>query len=253
MRAISLILFPVLLMNAGIQAADITFQSSARQTALLELYTSEGCSSCPPAESWLSRLKESPGLWLDFVPLAFHVDYWDRLGWRDPWGATEFSNRQRGYAALWRSESIYTPAFAANGAERRDWSPLARAPGPAKANPGVLKAITSDSVHWRVLFTPSTPGLTDYEVHAAVLGGGLISSVQAGENRGRQLAHDFAVLTLANASVAFHSGMAQGEFALAAPKLSAENSLALAVWITPKGRLEPIQATGGWLRQAAAK
>ncbi len=71
-------------------AAPITFQSSETQTSLLELYTSEGCSSCPPAETWLSRLKESPGLWKDFVPVAFHVDYWDYLGWRDPWSSKTF-------------------------------------------------------------------------------------------------------------------------------------------------------------------
>ena len=103
------------------QTASITFQSSEAQTALLELYTSEGCSSCPPAESWLSRLKESPGLWKDFVPLAFHVDYWDYLGWRDPWAAREFSERQRAYAQGWRSENVYTPGFVLNGKEWRDW------------------------------------------------------------------------------------------------------------------------------------
>src|SRR6266853_2095647 len=66
-----------------LSASPITFQSSETQTTLIELYTSEGCSSCPPAETWLSRLKESPALWKDFVPLAFHVDYWDYFGWRE--------------------------------------------------------------------------------------------------------------------------------------------------------------------------
>ena len=66
-------------------AAPVTFASTARQTSLLELYTSEGCSSCPPAEAWLSGLKDNPGLWRDFVPVAFHVDYWNYLGWRDKW------------------------------------------------------------------------------------------------------------------------------------------------------------------------
>src|SRR6187401_2558536 len=58
--------------------------SGSARASLLELYTSEGCSSCPPAEAWLSSLKDEPRLWRDFVPMAFHVDYWDRLGWRDP-------------------------------------------------------------------------------------------------------------------------------------------------------------------------
>src|SRR5205814_363291 len=62
--------------------ADQILESGPQKTHLLELYTSEGCSSCPPAESWMSKLKAEPRLWKDFVPVAFHVDYWDRLGWR---------------------------------------------------------------------------------------------------------------------------------------------------------------------------
>src|SRR5580700_10527630 len=103
----------VLGMLAGLsaQAAPIQFQSAEAQTALVELYTSEGCSSCPPSESWLSRLKEKPGLWNEFVPVAFHVDYWDYLGWRDKWSNKQFSDRQRAYAGVWASENIYTPEF----------------------------------------------------------------------------------------------------------------------------------------------
>ena len=95
----------------------ITFQSTDEQTSLLELFTSEGCSSCPPAETWLSGLKAAPGLWKEFVPVAFHVDYWDYLGWRDPWGAKTFSLRQHAYAKTWRIDSVYTPAFILNGKE----------------------------------------------------------------------------------------------------------------------------------------
>jgi len=61
----------------------LKFSSRKRKAALLELYTSEGCSSCPPADRWLRKLTQASGLWHDFVPLGFHVDYWDRLGWYD--------------------------------------------------------------------------------------------------------------------------------------------------------------------------
>jgi len=90
--------------------------------ALLELFTSEGCSSCPPAETWLSGLRSAPGLWKEFVPASFHVDYWDYLGWRDPWASKIFSYRQRDYAQSWHSDSIYTPGFVLNGREWRSWS-----------------------------------------------------------------------------------------------------------------------------------
>src|SRR5438874_1495113 len=65
------------------RADDLTFTSKSSGTHLLELFTSEGCSSCPPAEAWLGTLKSNDRLWQDFVPIAFHVDYWDRLGWKD--------------------------------------------------------------------------------------------------------------------------------------------------------------------------
>src|SRR5436190_11363063 len=92
-------------------SAPLRFESPERQTALLELYTSEGCSSCPPAETWFSKLKNAPGLWTNFVPVAFHVDYWNRLGWRDKFSDAQFSERQRAYAQLWSAENIYTPEF----------------------------------------------------------------------------------------------------------------------------------------------
>jgi hypothetical protein len=102
-----------------IDAAPFSFKSGENQAALVELYTSEGCSSCPPAEAWLSRLKDGPGLWKEFVPVAFHVDYWDYLGWRDKWSAEAFSARQRAYASAWHNDNIYTPGFILNGSEWR--------------------------------------------------------------------------------------------------------------------------------------
>jgi len=96
-------------LEAGVE--PLAFQSSGNKTALLELFTSEGCSSCPPAETWLSGLKSAPGLWKEFVPVSFHVDYWDHLGWKDAWGTKAFSDRQRAYARNWQTDSIYTPGF----------------------------------------------------------------------------------------------------------------------------------------------
>jgi hypothetical protein len=99
------------------QAADCVFESGPQRTHLLELFTSEGCSSCPPAEAWLSKLKAEPRLWKDFVPIAFHVDYWDRLGWRDPFAAKEWTARQYQYSAVWKSDSVYTPGFVLDAGE----------------------------------------------------------------------------------------------------------------------------------------
>ena len=109
------ILIPLLIATLTAKAADRVFETGPQKTHLIELFTSQGCSSCPPAEGWLSKLKSEPGLWKNFVPLAFHVDYWDRLGWRDPFAAKEWTARQYQYSTNWKSESVYTPGFVLDG------------------------------------------------------------------------------------------------------------------------------------------
>src|SRR5256885_13150230 len=81
------------------QAGEIVFESKPVRNHLIELYTSEGCSSCLPAEEWMNGLKNQPRLWQDIVPVAFHVDYWDHLGWRDPFASKIWTERQPGLFA----------------------------------------------------------------------------------------------------------------------------------------------------------
>ncbi len=235
------------MLSANAQSTAIKFQSPAEQTALVELYTSEGCSSCPPAETWLSRWRESPGLWKDFVPVAFHVDYWDYLGWRDHWGDKSFSDRQREYARQWRNESIYTPGFVLNGQEWQHWRDHRDGPKPRKTKVGVLAISSSDTNVWQATFTPFSSNDARHEVHFALLACGLSSEVKAGENRGRRLEHDFVVLKLANSSLAREGDFLKGECVVPLGKSAAGTRLAIAAWITRKGDLEPLQATGGWL------
>src|ERR1700676_1589940 len=97
---------------------EISFESKPARTHLLELFTSEGCSSCPPAEAWLGKLKSDDRLWKDFVPIAFHVDYWDGLGWKDRFAQPEWTRRQNSYAVRWGGSSVYTPGFVLDG---REW------------------------------------------------------------------------------------------------------------------------------------
>ena len=91
----------------------------------------------------MSRLKDNPGLWKQFVPIAFHVDYWDRLGWRDRFSSQRWTERQRRYASLWQSESVYTPAVVVNGREQRGL-PGASLSQPNEKQAGVLDVTTSD-------------------------------------------------------------------------------------------------------------
>ena len=93
--------------------------SGPKRIPLIELFSSEGCSSCPPAEKRMAELQNAKGLWTEFVPLSFHVDYWDALGWKDALASPLFTLRQRTYAQEWNSPTVYTPAFVVDGKEYR--------------------------------------------------------------------------------------------------------------------------------------
>jgi hypothetical protein len=240
-------LFLLFATTVNAQIKPMIFQSKQERTSLLELFTSEGCSSCPPAERWLSTLKSSPGLWREFVPVAYHVDYWDHLGWRDPWASGEFSDRQRAYARSWQGDSIYTPGFVLNGQEWRDWSNRKEAPSASRAQAGVLKVSSADGEHWQVSFSPPGQAAGNYEVHAAMLASELNSDVKAGENRGHRLNHDFVVAALVTHSLKKDGDRLSGEFEFKPGKKGESKRPALAVWVTPSGGLEPLQAVGGWL------
>jgi hypothetical protein len=246
MRNLTFLLGILAAAATNIQAAPITFQSSEAQTALLELYTSEGCSSCPPAEAWLGQLKNSPVLWTNFVPMAFHVDYWNSLGWKDRWSSPEYTERQRAYADLWKSDNIYTPCFVLNGKEWNGWAFHRDVPG-ASGKAGVLTVSSVDANLWSAVFIPAKPLDTGYQIHAALLAGGLDSDVKAGENKGRHLRHEFAVLNLVQMELTTSNGVVRGRFIVDAPRYRSEKILALAAWVTRAGELVPLQAVGGWL------
>jgi hypothetical protein len=225
------------LLGFGLTAhgADYTFESGPQKAHLLELFTSEGCSSCPAAESWFSKLKTDPGLWKEFVPLAFHVDYWNHFAWRDPFAAKEWTARQYRYAARWKIDSVYTPGFVVDGREWRD----RRLPQAATSNPGSLRLSIANG---KVLaeFHP-TQGIGDVDLHVARLGFDLTTKITAGENNGLTLRQDFVVLSLVNEKMS--DGKADMPFAGGDTKAGA-----IAGWITAPDQIEPIQAIGGWLR-----
>lgn len=221
-------------------AANPVFESGPTRVHLLELFTSEGCSSCPPAEAWFTKLKENPGLWHEFVPVAFHIDYWDRLGWRDRFSSREWSARQQSYADLWRAESVYTPAFVLDGNESTRSLP-GKSPDPI----GTLR-VSVNGNEARATFKPAKAEHSgNYDVYFSVLGCKLSSNVGAGENKGRNLAHDFVVLSLKKATASPENGEAR--FAIDKSRAEPNSSLAIAAWITEANNPKPIQATGGWL------
>jgi hypothetical protein len=227
-------------------ADGFQFQSGTNHTALIELYTSEGCSSCPPAEESFSHLKAHPRLWLDFVPAAFHVDYWDYLGWPDPFGAADYSERQRAYAAEWKSRTVYTPGFVLDGHEWRGRFSADKLPSPSRRTAGTLMVNSEDGKRWRLHFEPTSQSASGSVVfYAALLGFELSTNVKAGENRGRKLQHDFVVLTMSKVEPSKRGEAFEGMVTLAPPRIQCER-FAIAAWVCRSGALEPLQAVGGW-------
>jgi hypothetical protein len=116
---VRLLILAGLLAAPAFAAEPIIVNTGDRQTAVLELYTSEGCSSCPSADRWLSELVTVPRRELDVLALAFHVDYWDYLGWKDRFSSADYTRRQRLLGANNKQHTIYTPEFFVNGMEAR--------------------------------------------------------------------------------------------------------------------------------------
>jgi hypothetical protein len=225
-------------------AETATFESDDTPATLLELFTSEGCSSCPSADAWVSKLKTEPALWKRIVPVVFHVDYWNYLGWSDRFANAANTARQYRYAAAWRNRSVYTPGFVANGREWREWSSRAEWPRPASMKVGKL-TLSVREAQARVSFAPADGVPTRLQVEVALLGSNLESDVKRGENSGRKLRHDFTVLHLASAPLRAENGRLVATLSLA--RATGDAPKAVAAWITPDDGQPPIQAIGGWL------
>ncbi len=236
--------FKLLAEQPGSTLPATTFQSGENQSTLIELFTSEGCSSCPPAEKWLSALKSSPELWKKIVPVAFHVDYWDRLGWRDRFAKPEFTSKQQHYAATWGGDSVYTPGFVVNGNEWRSWFGGNAMPT-TSTKVGILRVSLGDDGKLSATFVPETTQPRALVLNVALLGNNLESNVKRGENSGRKLRHDFVVLNLFKIDMVNESNRWIGSVTLPM-RTGNDKPSALAAWITEKGT--PIQATGGWLK-----
>lgn len=226
-------------------SATTTVSSGPERVSLVELYTSEGCSSCPPADESLSQLTKAKGLWRAFVPVAFHVTYWDRLGWEDRFADARFDRRQKAYAHHWGHGVVYTPGFVIDG---REWRASDARRGLAEkalseTDQGRLRARIADGTASVAYRGGSQRALT---VHTAILGFGLTTSVKAGENTGRTLHHDFVVLDYARAALAAGEEGREAELAVSLDH-DAPDRLAIAVWVARRGEPAPIQAAGGWL------
>jgi hypothetical protein len=220
------------------------FESASTPTTLVELFSSEGCSSCPPAEAWLSRFKTQPDLWKKNVPVVFHVDYWDGLGWPDRFAAKTYTQRQHAYHQAGNTSSVYTPGFVVNGQEWKGWFQGQSLPSPDTSSAGRLRVVIADQSQAVVTFTPTKTISGPVQIYLTLLGVNLESQVTRGENQGQRLWHDFVVLHLQTQP--WSSDQTPSNFSLPVDQFS--QASALAVWAQRSDTLEVLQATGGMIK-----
>ncbi|OHC66725.1 MAG: hypothetical protein A3H93_11115 [Rhodocyclales bacterium RIFCSPLOWO2_02_FULL_63_24] len=177
-------------------AAACVARSGAQRAVLLELYTSEGCDSCPPADRRLSQMRSQAEYAGRVVPLAFHVDYWDRLGWVDRFASPRHTRRQYEMAGLARSRLVYTPQFLRNG---RDWrsagSPL-DAVAELSSRASIVLELGAPSGGQLAVDGEIAASNAAAEAWLALYENNLESQVRAGENAGKTLRHDYVVRRL---------------------------------------------------------
>jgi hypothetical protein len=194
----TILLFAALAMPVS-AFADCVARSGERITPLIELYTAEGCSSCPPADRWLSSLR-GPADARAVVPIAYHVDYWNDLGWRDVYSDARYTQRQRDMAKVVGAKYVYTPQIVLDGKDLRE------TPGPRGEErlEAAMKKRAKASIE--IGGTTSAPRVTaslakgvkteDQALVVAVTQDGIQTRVRAGENRGKTLSHDFVAREL---------------------------------------------------------
>lgn len=194
MRPIGLVLSSLFLCVAGAAQAECIAQSAPSRTHLLELFTSEGCSSCPPADEWLRSVRASTQV----EPLEWHVDYWDSLGWPDRFDDPRYTARQRELSARSARNIIYTPEVALDGREWRDWARRSVTALPNATAPVRLSLRITPGMRSLRLDLQSTP-LTgnNWRAYFAITEDGLSSAVRAGENNGVVLRHNHTVRAFA--------------------------------------------------------
>ena len=187
-------------------SAACIVSSGPQKIALLELYTSEGCSSCPPADQWVSSLAHGKRVSAALLPLAFHVDYWDSLGWHDPFSQTKFSDRQREYSRRRGASFVFTPQLLLDGESYRrplifdDLDEKVESINRSTPRASLQIALTRTPARIDARVNVQVAGSESHaaRVYIALYENNLQSTVKAGENKGAILRHDFVVRELSD-------------------------------------------------------
>jgi len=219
----------------------IIVESGPHQKAVVELYTSEGCSSCPPAERWLKELADMPLEDVDVMPLAFHVDYWDYIGWKDEFASPSFTQRQYELAEKNDQASVYTPAFFVDGEETRGVFRILQSVRKANATPAPVKLrmqIKQDSDRLQVALQNQFEADSGFSVRFVVFENDLANMIKRGENRGKFLQHQRVVRYLSEAQT-LH---AENHHAIDIAPAWNRDSLGVGVLVTRQADRRPVQS-----------
>jgi len=235
-----LILISSLFTIFGLQADTIKLKSSTAVPTFVELYTSQGCSSCPPADKLLNSFKNDKKLFTDIIPIAFHVDYWDRLGWKDPYASKQHTGRQYEYYNTSNTRQVYTPQFVVNGEEWRGFFKRKKIQqNDSKA--GILD-LEFNGQSITAKYPINAASSESYNLHVAYLGIGLETDIKRGENRGRTLKQDFVALT----HDIQNSSNGEWSFDISQPEHEAEE-YAIVAWVSQIDNATPIQAVASYI------
>ena len=238
-----LLLIACLTTFSALASEKLTVESGVNQTSVVELYTSEGCSSCPPADRWFESLTTTPNQSVDMLALAFHVDYWDYIGWKDRFADPKNTSRQRQLGANNYQNSIYTPEFFVNGKEARGTrNVLAKISNNRnKPSPITLKLSVSKNQHSLMLELETTSGsapIKNLRHRYFVYESGLTTEVKRGENAGETLNHQQVVRYM---SAAFKSSASDRHSIKIDPDWQLDR-VGIAALVTTPGNDQYIQA-----------
>jgi hypothetical protein len=192
---------PVFVLGMLFSVSPVVSLAQTRVPVIVELFTSEGCSSCPPADNILSRLEhDQPIEGVEVIAMGEHVDYWDQLGWKDRFSSPLFTARQQDYGQLFHLQTVYTPQVVVNGQAETlgsDVSAASQAIRAAARGPRAMVSVNftfSDLLTFEVRRLP--PGTNTADLFLAVTESGIENSVLKGENQGRRLRHAAVVRSL---------------------------------------------------------
>lgn len=250
MQTSPLVLATLLALSGSAWGAECQARSGPERATLIELFTSEGCDSCPPADRWLSGLLRGPAA-AGVVALAFHVDYWNRLGWRDPYSSADFTARQEARQKAGRSAFLYTPQVTLDGGDFRDWRSLAlprRGTGtpPAARADITLQAASGPGGILAARVEASAPGFgagtaEEAGLYLALVENRLSTDVLHGENAGRRLEHDAVVREWIGPQALDRQGRVSVKHQFRRNDVDLRHAALVAVVETTR-RLEPLQA-----------